>query len=70
MTTTLADVRADVARMEGKLDTFLRQMQTQDERTTSLTERLGKVESRQHWYSGFGAALGVIFGIGSEHALK
>lgn len=69
MTTTLADVRQDLGRVEGKLDTFIAQMAKQDERTTTLTERVGKVESRQHWYAGAGSMLGMILGALGWHGV-
>ena len=60
--TTLADVRQDLGRVEGKLDTFIAQMKAQDDRTTDLEVRTRKVENRQHWYSGLGAAAGLLLG--------
>lgn len=70
MTAATEELHRAVGRIEGKLDTFIEQMKTQDDRATTLTGRLDKVENRQHWYSGFAAAIGVLFGIGSEHVLK
>jgi hypothetical protein len=59
---TIAKIDRDLGRVEGKLDTFIRQMETQDNRTTDLEVRTRKVESRQHWYSGAGAVVGVLLG--------
>lgn len=68
--TTLADVRQDLGRVEGKLDAFITQMKVQDDRTTTLTARVDKVENRQHWYSGAAAMVGLLFGLGTAHGLK
>jgi hypothetical protein len=68
---TVADLRVDLARIEGKVDTFVSQMEVQDNRTTQLAgtvaqnakdtdKRLGKVENRQYYMGGFGAAVGAI----------
>jgi hypothetical protein len=51
-----------VGRIEGKLDTFIAQMKTQDERATDLEVRTRRVESRLHWYSGAGAIFGLFGG--------
>lgn len=70
MTAQLDDLHRSVGRIEGKLDTFIAQMATQDERTTKITERIGKVESRQAWYSGAGSMVGMILGALGMHGLK
>lgn len=51
-----------VGRIEGKIDTFINQMKTQDDRSTDQETRLRKVESRQHWYSAFGGGIGLLIG--------
>lgn len=56
-----------VGRIEGKLDTFIAQMAAQDDRTTDLEVRTRKVESRQHWYSGVGAGIGILLGAAGSH---
>jgi len=33
-------------------------------------ERIGKLENRQHWYSGLSAAIGALLGIGGSHGVK
>jgi len=58
----LQDISRALGRLEGSIDTFIKQMAKQDERTTALDTRVGKVENRQHWYSGAGATLGALFG--------
>lgn len=65
--TTLGDVRQDLGRVEGKLDTFIAQMKAQDDRTTNLEVRTRKVEARQHWYSGLGSAVGFALGAIGVH---
>lgn len=61
-----AQLMEKLARVEGKLDTFLKQMETQDNRTTALEVRTRKVENRQHWYAGVTAAIGAIAGYALE----
>lgn len=61
----VVELSGTVGRIEGKLDTFIKQMESQDDRTTGLEVRTRKVENRQHWYSGLGAALGFVFGGGT-----
>lgn len=50
-----------VGELNGKVSTFIDQMKVQDERATTLTTRVNKVENRQYWMSGIGAALGALF---------
>ena len=59
----VATLMESVARVEGKLDTYLKQMETQDNRTTELEVRTRKVENRQHWYAGGAAGIGATFGV-------
>ena len=54
----LSELHRTVGRIEGKLDTFIAQMGTQDTRTTDLEVRTRKLEGRQHWYTGVAAAVG------------
>jgi hypothetical protein len=56
-----ADLHRAVGRIEGKLDTFIAQMEAQDNRATNVEVRLRKVEARQHWYAGAGTVIGAIF---------
>lgn len=63
------DLHRAVGRIEGKLDTFIAQMKAHDDRTTDLEVRTRKVENRQHWYSGVGAAAGAIFGVIFGHRM-
>lgn len=67
-TPMIAELHRSVGRIEGKIDTFIAQMKAQDDRTTELEVRTRKVENRQHWYSGLGAALGAILGAMGVHA--
>lgn len=64
MTTSnsLTDLHRAVGRIEGKIDTFIKQLESHDVRTTDLEVRTRKVEGRQHWYSGVGAAIGMLLG--------
>lgn len=57
---SVRDISQAVGRIEGQLGTFVRQMATQDDRTTKLDNRVGKVENRLYWFSGVGAVLGAI----------
>lgn len=59
-----------VGELNGKVGTFIAQMASQDDRTTTLEVRTNKLENRQHWYSGIGTALGLLFGAGGAHFLK
>lgn len=59
-----------VGRIEGKLDTFIQQMASQDDRTTDLEVRTRKVEGRMHWYSGAAAAIGTLFTFAADRMLK
>jgi hypothetical protein len=56
-----------VGRIEGKIDAFIEQMKVHDNRTTDLDVRTRKVEQRQYWLSGVGAALGAIAGALGMH---
>ena len=59
-----------VGRIEGKLDTFIAQMKAQDDRTTDLEVRTRRVENKQWWLSGVGAAIGTLLGFGGSHGFK
>lgn len=65
----MEELQRALGRVEGKLDTFIAQMASQDDRTTELEVRMRRVENRQHWYSGIGATLGMLAGffIGKPH---
>lgn len=65
-----SELQRTVGRIEGKLDTFIAQMATHDERTTRLEVRAGKIENRQHWYSGVGATIGLLLGAFGVHSAK
>jgi hypothetical protein len=67
---TLQKLDRDLGRVEGKLDAFIAQMALHDSRTTELEVRTRKVENRQHWYSGLGAAIGVLLGSFGVHGFK
>lgn len=64
---TLQKISQDLGRVEGKIDTFIAQMQAADDRAAKLAERVGKVENRQHWYSGMAAAIGAMLGLATGH---
>ena len=68
--TTNVELHRAVGRIEGKIDTFIEQMKAQDDRGTAQEVRLRKVENRQHWYSGAGAALGALLGAMGVHVFK
>jgi len=64
---SLPELHRAIGRVEGKLDTFIEQMKAQDNRTIELEVRTRKVENRQHWYSGLGAAIGLLLGSFGAH---
>jgi hypothetical protein len=63
----IADILSRLGRIEGKLDAFIKQMETHDVRTTDIEVRTRRVENRQHWYSGAGAVLGAVLGAVGVH---
>lgn len=65
--TTIGELRHTTGRVEGQLGTFIAQMKVQDDRATEQDVRIRKVENRQHWYSGVGAAIGVVAGALGMH---
>jgi hypothetical protein len=65
--TYVADILSRLGRIEGKVDAFIKQMETHDVRTTDIEVRTRKVENRQHWYSGAGAILGALLGAVGVH---
>jgi hypothetical protein len=60
---SIMTLSGQVGELNGKVGTFIKQMESQDDRTAAHDRRIGKVENRQHWYSGAGAVLGAIFGV-------
>jgi hypothetical protein len=58
----MVEVQRALGRIEGTLNTYVKQMAEQDRRTIDLEVRTRKVENRQHWYSGLGAAGGMLLG--------
>jgi hypothetical protein len=54
----IADILSRLGRIEGKVDAFIKQMETHDERTTDIEVRTRKVENRQHWSAGLGRSWG------------
>lgn len=56
----LTELNRAVGSIEGKLDTFIAQMKMQDDRNTNLEVRTRKLENKQYWLSGVGAAFGAI----------
>lgn len=65
----LGDVKRELGETNGKINTFIAQMAVQDTRVTDVEVRLRKVENRQHWYSGIGAAIGMLLGFGGARSL-
>lgn len=57
------ELQRALGRVEGKLDTFIAQMATQDNRTTELEVRVRRTENKQYWLSGFGSMLGTLAGL-------
>jgi hypothetical protein len=66
--TDQTELHRAVGRIEGKIDTFIAQMKAQDDRTTNLEVRTRKMENKQYWLSGVGAAFGALAAIfGKTH---
>jgi len=66
----LSELQRAIGRVEGKMDTFIAQMQAHDDRTTGLEVRTRNVENKQYWLSGLGSAVGYLVGILSTHNFK
>lgn len=77
MTTELAEIRSGVSeltratgRIEGSLQSIESGMAAHNLRDEKLFDaiekRLRKVENRQHWYSGVGAVIGILIGLGGH----
>lgn len=69
----IVDLKVDVARVEGKLDTFIGQMKAADDRfieqKRSVDDRMAKHEgqlqkvvNKQYWLGGVGAGVGTVVG--------
>jgi hypothetical protein len=56
------EVQRSMGRIEGKLDAVLDQLKAHTDLHGRLEGRVRKVEGRQHWYSGAGAAIGLVLG--------
>jgi hypothetical protein len=51
--------------------TWIKQgMDAGNTRMDSHAKRIGRIERRQHWYSGFAAALGTLLGAGGSHIIR
>jgi hypothetical protein len=61
------EISRSLGRVEGKLDSLIETIKVRnerdDDRSDSLEKRVGKVEAKQHWYSGAAATLGALFGL-------
>lgn len=65
--TTNADIYRAIGQLEGKVDAFIKQMAVADDRTNGIETRVRKVEGRQYWLAGVGAAFGMIAGAFGVH---
>lgn len=66
----LAEIQRSLGRIESALDAIKEDISSTSEKLDKHSERLGSLERRQHWYSGFAAAIGAIIGVGSGHLPK
>lgn len=57
------ELHRSLGRVEGKLDSLIESFGGQDKRHEELDRRVGRVEQRQHWYSGAATIIGAIIGI-------
>lgn len=65
--TDFNELARSLGRVEGKLDSLVDLVKTggqqQDTRHDALAKRVGRIESKQHWYSGAAATAGALFGL-------
>lgn len=66
----LAEIQRALGRIESALDAIKDDISSTAEKLDKHNDRLGSLERRQHWYSGFAAAVGAIIGVGSGHWTK
>lgn len=50
------EIQRSLGRVEGKLDSVI-------EKLDPIDRRLSKVEAKQHWFAGAGAAIGALIGL-------
>lgn len=62
MQAAIVALSGQVGAIGGKIDTFIDQLATHDDRTTDLEARTRKVENRQHWYAGAATIIGALVG--------
>lgn len=66
----LAEIQRALGRIESTLDSIKEDITSSTQTIESHNERIGILERKQHWYSGFAAAVGTIVGFGSGHWTK
>lgn len=62
MEVSTGDLNRAIGRIEGKIDAFIKQMETHDIRTTDIETRLRAVENKQWWMAGVGSIIGMLLG--------
>lgn len=62
MEVSTGDLNRAIGRIEGKIDAFIKQMETHDTRTTDIEVRLRSVENKQWWMAGVGSIIGMLLG--------
>lgn len=53
----LESIQFTLGQVDGKLDLLVKQSGIQDDRITAVSDRVSKVENKQHWYAGVAAAV-------------
>jgi len=60
-------VQRSLGRIESGVDSLKDDVAKLISQLEKHDEKIGALERKQHWYSGFAAAIGTIIGIGSGH---
>lgn len=67
----LAEIQRALGRIESALDAIKDDISSTAERLDKYNDRISGLERKQHWYSGFAAAVGALIGAaGSGHWTK
>lgn len=60
MATDLDGIAFTLGQVDGKLDLLVKQAGIQDDRIEKVSNRVSKVEAKQHWYAGAAAVVASI----------